>query len=364
MDRALQVDEQRIRSQRKYRKWGNGCSLPFLLVASLWIGCGNSVDIGPGEACDFSFSGTAEVSRTVEAKVSGLSILDDRDPDCVPDIFNPGWNCNPYTILETHPSWSPDGRRISYISDTETGKVGLFVHDLVTGSDRLVGVGPSNASSQAWSPDGKWLTFSMARQIWKTTVSGDCVVQLTFDGENFEPAWSPEGKWIAYTSTVAPKQTGIFLIDVERRSEEWRFPADFPTWSSSGEHVIGVQGVGAPTGGNRLLRFPMTAGKPVDTLDVFPGQIIHSTDASPRDEFIVFRAQLTQGVDINIWRVRNDGSDLQRVTRGGGDDPAWSPDGTTIAFSNISKSEGKGRIWLMDRDGSNRRPLRNTDSAE
>ena len=44
-----------------------------------------------------------------------------------------------------------------------------------------------------------------------------------------------------------------------------------------------------------------------------------------------------------------DGTNQQQLTTGGGN-PAWSPDGRTIAYRNTS-------IWAIDADGTNQRRL-------
>lgn len=60
---------------------------------------------------------------------------------------------------------------------------------------------------------------------------------------------------------------------------------------------------------------------------------------------------------VNVWTVRIDGTDLRRLTNDAfrSDQPAWSPDGTRIAFRTFRR--GIPEIWIMNADGSNPRPL-------
>ena len=71
------------------------------------------------------------------------------------------------------------------------------------------------------------------------------------------------------------------------------------------------------------------------------------------------RIAFTRGleVDPNIFVVNSDGSGLVQLTDdpANGADPAWSPDGSSIAF--VSTREGSTDLYLMDADGSRQRPL-------
>jgi Tol biopolymer transport system component len=60
---------------------------------------------------------------------------------------------------------------------------------------------------------------------------------------------------------------------------------------------------------------------------------------------------------MDIFTGKLDGSDERRLTSGPGQDqyPAWSPDGSKIAFArNI---DGQWELWVMDGDGSHQRQV-------
>lgn len=59
---------------------------------------------------------------------------------------------------------------------------------------------------------------------------------------------------------------------------------------------------------------------------------------------------------FHLWRVGLDGSEAHRISDGPSDTtPAWSPDGTQIAF--LRSRSGPAQVWLSDSDGSAARAL-------
>src|SRR6186997_3463594 len=79
----------------------------------------------------------------------------------------------------------------------------------------------------AWSPDGKWIAFSMRGDIWKVPADGGEAIALT-SGPNyyFEPAWSPDGRRIALSMDVGGNlEIGVISADggpVERIASHQR----------------------------------------------------------------------------------------------------------------------------------------------
>jgi TolB protein len=97
-----------------------------------------------------------------------------------------------------HPAWSPDGRRVTYVSRVGRAEQEIWTVN-VDGSDRTriaTGYAP------AWSLDGRHLAFVVARvgdaQIYAMNAAGTGLRRLTPSGLNLLPAWSLDGRSIAF----------------------------------------------------------------------------------------------------------------------------------------------------------------------
>ena len=99
-------------------------------------------------------------------------------------------------------------------------------------------------------------------------------------------------------------------------------------------------------------------GSNVVTVASDPSGSEFDADWSPDGEWVVYRDS-TRGINVDdeIFVARPDGSRKRNLTANPANDwgPAWSPDGTTIAFN--SDRDGGIRGYLMDVDGSNVRRL-------
>ncbi|MFL6567025.1 MAG: Tol-Pal system beta propeller repeat protein TolB [Burkholderiales bacterium] len=102
------------------------------------------------------------------------------------------------------PAWSPDGRRLAYVS-FENKKPVVYVHSLLDGKRNVAANFRGSNSAPAWSPDGKTLAVTLSReggsQIFLLNPDGSGVRRITTSSAiDTEPRYSPDGKWIYFTS--------------------------------------------------------------------------------------------------------------------------------------------------------------------
>jgi TolB protein len=194
---------------------------------------------------------------------------------------------------------------------------------------------PEADFDQTWSPDGTKLAFRSHRdgneEIYVMDAGGSNQINLTnYPGGDWSPAWSPDGKSIAFAS-IRPEGAGIWVMDADGSNPR---PVaappgvnDYPTWSPD----------------SRKIAWNCTLGRYLD----IPGQ-----------------------GDFEICVVNADGSGLTRITDTEGTNkfPAWSPDGSKIAFVSTRsgwpslpdyrppeydpEDFGDEEIFIMNADGS------------
>jgi len=102
------------------------------------------------------------------------------------------------------PAWSPDGRRLAYVS-FENKKPVVYVHSLTDGKRHVAANFKGSNSAPAWSPDGARLAVSLSReggsQIFLINPDGAALRRITSSSAiDTEPRYSPDGKWIYFTS--------------------------------------------------------------------------------------------------------------------------------------------------------------------
>jgi WD40-like Beta Propeller Repeat len=164
--------------------------------------------------------------------------------------------------LETDPAWSPDGRKIAFVSDRD-GNREIYLADADGSSSRRLTTNPATDQFPAWSPDGSKIAFGSDRdgneEIYVMSASdGSGQTKLTADpAADRYPAWSPDGAKIAFRSSRAhsfdiflmnPDGTGVTrLTDGLGRTMQPGFEGF--SFGAGSSPVDGPGGSSGPTGG-------------------------------------------------------------------------------------------------------------------
>jgi TolB protein len=193
----------------------------------------------------------------------------------------------------------------------------------MAGTTPLPGVAARLAFACDLEPRGQYYN----RDIFVASPDGSPARRLTWGfAQDREPSWAPGGRELAFSSTRSGR-VEVFAMSADggaARSLSSSPAQEFePDWAPDGGLVAfasGRDGAAGPLG--------------------------------------------PKGQPASLFVVRPDGTGLARVTRSPGydGDPAWSPDGTRIAF--VSDRSGASDVWVVDADGAHVTPLTTAGGAD
>jgi TolB protein len=129
----------------------------------------------------------------------------------------------------SNPSFSPDGRRLAFISPREwieadgSPRMTPQIFIAATNGRQGIQLTPSKygvrsyRTSPDWSPDGQRVAYTQQGpgfHIWLIGVRDRKMRQLTKEGENEDPSWAPDSRHIAISSTRSGSRE-IWIVDAE-----------------------------------------------------------------------------------------------------------------------------------------------------
>jgi len=222
-----------------------------------------------------------------------------------------------YLVLT--PRFNPTAQMIGYMSYIQ-GKPRVYLFDLETGRQEMLGNFPNMTFSPRFSPEGSRVVMTLEQNgnsdIYVMDLRTRGASRLTSDpGIDTAPSFSPDGARIAFESDRGGSQQ-VYVMNAD---------------------------------GSDARRISFGEGR-------------HGTPVwSPRGDLVAF-TKIANGA-FRIGVMRPDGSGERVLTNGWQDEgPTWAPNGRVIMFTRTTPSGPGGRgggstIWSVDVTGRNQRQV-------
>jgi Tol biopolymer transport system component/DNA-binding SARP family transcriptional activator len=264
----------------------------------------------------------------------------------------------------TESAWSPDDSSVAFvIADT------LFTAKPADGTRRLVVVHRDSIvdlHSLAWSPDGRRIAYVSGNSMWQVnaTVAGSAIWVVpaaggepkrvtTHDHLNVSPVWLDATHLLFVSNRDGPR--GVYAVEVGPRGplgDAVAIPGVADPYSISYSVKARRLAYAKLTVPQNIWVYPLGRAEPVSIREGRPLtagiQVIEEHDVSPDGQWIVYDSNLRGNMDL--YKMSVTGGPAERLTDSPGNEfhPRWSPDGTEIAFhADLPGARGRSTAIMV-----------------
>src|SRR5215471_15114382 len=260
---------------------------------------------------------------------------------------------------DVQPAWSHDGRRIAFSSDRFGGIHTIWTVQVADGM--LTRVTDRDGSMPTWAPIDALITFTSNRppprpgrqELALRSIDAlgreRKLVDTSNDGVPAYPSWSPDGRHLAYELNgdlmIDGRVTSSPDEDLVPQRAQWL--TDFEFLYSADGHIkrrsIDGRASVVPFFASVTLKRPTyhIVHRMLEPVDPQPLRGIVSPVVSPDGKVVAFTAV------GDLWVSPVDGVPIRLTNDAANErDPAWSPDGSRLAFS--SERDGDMALWIHD----------------
>ncbi|MEM9846856.1 MAG: S9 family peptidase [Bacteroidota bacterium] len=268
------------------------------------------------------------------------------------------------------PQISPDGKSIIYVRNfkdimTDKNRSNLWMVSTDGKTHQPLTAGMQNDRSPRWSPDGKKLLYVSAKekssQLYLRWLDSGLEARLSnLASTPSNLTWSPDGKWIAFSMFVEQAAKPLVQLPAKPKGAKWNEPPKYiekMKFKADGSPDI------LPTGYRHLFVISAEGGTP---RQITSGDYNHSSLAwSPDGKSLLFSSNQQASWEYNpansdLFLIDvADGKKKTLTTRMGPDQVVgYSPDGQMIAYTGYDEKYlglQLSQIYVMDSDGKNSR---------
>jgi dipeptidyl aminopeptidase/acylaminoacyl peptidase len=216
------------------------------------------------------------------------------------------------------------------------------------------------------SPDGQWVAYTVRTKmlkedknetrIWMVSTHGGDPLPMTDESvSSAHPRWSPDGKYLAFTSSRNGGKSQVWLLnrlggEAVRLTDILQGVGDFE-WSPDSTRLVLVLKDPKPEDSEAAKEKDKTPPKP-----------------KTQPPYVIDRLQFKQDTvgyldnhRSHLYVFNIEKKSLTQITSGDFDDsePAWSPDGKTLAFTSNRSTPDPDRnfntdIWVVEAENTDK----------